>query len=233
MVRKKVISVSIVICICWIIPLILLVKGKDQYMFPNYVNLGFRFWLITYFFISLVGVTILLIIKCFTRPKLVIFSILLIVSLIPQYFINAFLLWGVYGGSWQSSTNNVSDFGKIDQYFDYHFEISELKLSDIRNDCKKATQYNYFYHSGFGGIDFDISFEMELSNNDYDELKEIFQQTMETKIQEDISQTDLKSGRFIVSEDTPTTVDEWDEMYIEYNDLTCTFYMKFKGVCYT
>ena len=233
MARKKVIIVSIVMLICWMIPLILLVKGKEQYLFPTYVTLDFRFWLITYFFISLVGVTILLIIKCFTRAKLVIFSILLIVSLIPQYFINALLLWGVYGGSWQSSTNNVSDFGKIDQYFDYHFEISELKLSDIMKDCKKATQYNYFYNSGFGGIDFDISFEMELSNNDYDELKEIFQKTMETKIKEDIPQTDLKIGRFIVSENTPTSVDKWDEMYIDYNDSTRTFFMKFKGACYT
>ena len=219
--RKRVLVISIVLSISWAIPLILFVLGKKDYLYPT-LSFDMYPWAISYLCTTILGITFLLLIK-FRKTKRF-FSILLVLSLIPQYFLDAVFLSGFYLANWQSKTEDVSNFGKIDYRCENNVEISNLKLSEIMKDPKKVNSYSYQYTCGMFVNYFDIYFDYELSKERYDFLKGRFQETMNCE-----NSKISGEGKFVVSENTPTSVDEWDEMYIYYNDNSCRLIVKLKG----
>lgn len=221
LVRKRVLVISIVLSISWAIPLILFVLGKKDYLYPT-LSFDMYPWAISYLCTTILGITFLLLIK-FRKTKRF-FSILLVLSLIPQYFLDVVFLSGFYISNWQSKTEDVSNFGKIDYSCENNVEISNLKLSEIMKDPKKVNSYSYQYAWGMFVNYFDIYFDYELSKERYDFLKGRFQETMNCE-----NSKISGEGKFVVSEDTPTSVDEWDEMYIYYNDNSCRLIVKLKG----
>ncbi len=234
---RKIATASTGVAISLLIPLVVFLMEKRQYLYPVTCDFKFIKWLFVCSIVLVFEASVYFAIKCFLKKKIIniIIAILLCLTLIPQIILGSFFIGIFSGTNWQSSTQNTDNFGTIDPYFDSQFEICGLKMSEIMAiEPLRVNRYDYNYQSELAAISFDVFFEIELSEENYTYLKEIFQNDLKYETNENQHQCDnVDCGKLVLSNDTATTIDKWDEMYIEYCDSARTFSAKFKGVCYT
>lgn len=128
-----------------------------------------------------------------------------------------------------SKTDNVENYGSVDEYLDYIFEVADLKLSDIMSyDYETVEYYRYNYYSEVGSEFFDIEFDVKFTDKSYNEIIQKLSSSTELIMREN-----NQTGVFTVNPCEHNIVDEWYEFNISYDNETQNIRFILSGCCYT
>lgn len=147
----------------------------------------------------------------------------------------------VVGNFWKSETQNFAEFKEVDPTLDYHFQIADLRLSDIINtDIVSVSDFHYSYESRIGCEKFTFKGCFYFTSDDYEYLKDRFSSAKEFQEQPCFHNVDnhIMSGQFVIIPDIPryessTSVDFWETVKVSFSDEYKVFYFELIGECDT
>ena len=219
----------------------MLLFEKDDYVYGRF-DLNLDVFIVNIIAILAVNAIIALIIfLCRKRIKALIAS-LIPAGVICAYCLTVFLSFTSVGAFWHSETDDYTQFDKIDPYLDSAVSIAGLKLSDITNlEIENVENFCYTYQSQIGCERFVFSGEFYFSDESYDSVKKAFSNACEFENVVLPPEDQIELGitgyydfnREILQYESKTTVDEWDGVYIGFNDSDRCIHFNLRGYCFT
>lgn len=213
----------------------------QEYLYPTARDISIGKWLLGIFAFAVIDLILFAMLPLFKKvadKKIFVLPIAILLLVIAYTVV---LLTALLSSSnWQSSTDDVGHYGQVDEYLDKHFEIADMKLSEIMVfDTESVDFYNYTYHSELMAVCFDVSFGVTYNEVEYARMIETLSSSSELVRTESDGVEEINgektriSGRFELKENKNSKVDEWNEAYVYFCDDTRTVYFKFSGNCYT
>lgn len=219
----------------------MLLFERDKYIYGRF-NLNLDVFIVNILAILAVNAVVVLVIFLCRKSIKRLIAFLVPICLICAYCLTIVLTFTSSGAFWSSETDDYSRFNMVDPYLDKLVLIAGLKLSDITDlETENVEDFYYQYQSQVGREKFVFSGKFHLSNKCYESVKETFSgaREFENVILPPKEQVELGvTGYYTFDFDTPqyessTTVDEWDNVYVGFNDLEQCIYFNLHGYCYT